>query len=132
MAIDTETPGQQLALLHSLRLRMAVVEMVFHDDAGHPLTERLQYLAPDRFEGVSARPGYDRAEPRAVLHRYGYDRAIISALADLGGLFVLHRDPRGDRVDFTDLGNVDLSFYDATGNLFCYTVTHEGLVFLAE
>lgn len=112
---------------------MAVVELVFHDgDAGHPLVEPLQYSTPERSEGVGARPGYARADPRAVLHRYHYDRAIISALAGLGGLFVLHRDPRGDRVDFPDVGNVDLSFYDVAGNLFCYTVTHEGLVFVAD
>ena len=131
-APDMGAPAQQLALLQSLRPRMAVVEMVFHDgDDGHPLAGRLRHLMPERRSGVGVRPGYPRPEPGAVLHRYAYDRAIITALADLGGLFVLHQSPRGDRVRFTDLGNVDLAFLDAAGRLLCYTVTHEGLVFVA-
>lgn len=127
------TPEEQLALLQELRPRMSTLEFVFHDgDAGHALVERLRGLAPERIQGVGARPGYQRAEPRAVLHRYAYDRSIIAALRDLGGLFIWVLDPRGDRVDLTSLGTVDLAIYDARGRLFFYTVTHEGLIFVSD
>lgn len=127
------TPEEQLALLQELRPRMSTVEFVFHDgDAGHPLVERLGGLAPERSVGVGARPGYQRSEPRAVLHRYAYDRSIIAALRDLGGLFIWVIHPRGDRVELTGLGTVDLSIYDTRGRLILYTVTHEGLIFVRD
>lgn len=125
------SPKDQLGLLHQLRPRMSRLEFVFHDgDAGHPLADELGGLSPERTEGVGPRPGYHRAEPRAVLHRYAYDRSIIAALRDLGGLFTLVTGPRGDRVELTDLGNVDLAVYDSSGRLLCYTITHEGLFFV--
>lgn len=127
------TPAEQLALLHELRPRMSTLEFVFHNgDAGHPLVERLGGLAPERRLGVGARPGYQRAEPKAVIHRYAYDRSIIAALRDLGGLFSWVIHPRGDSVDWTALGDVDLAAYDSRGRLFLYTVTHEGLIFLRD
>lgn len=127
------TPEEQLALLQRLRPRMSTLEFVFHDgDAGHPLVEQLSGLATERVQGVGARPGYQRAEPRAVLHRYAYDRSIIAALRDLGGLFSWVSHPRGDRVEPTGLDTVDLAIYDVRGRLFFYTVTHEGLIFVRD
>lgn len=127
-------PKDQLALLHDLRSRMAVLEFVFHDgDAGHPLVDALSHLHPERSMDVGVRPGYRRSPaPGSVLHRYVYDRGIITALRDLGGLFTSVSHPRGDRVEWTRLGNVDLSAYDAIRRLFLYTVTHEGLVYVAD
>lgn len=131
--VDAPSPEDQLALLQTLRPRMSSLEFVFHDgDAGHPLAERLSHLHPERSEEVGVRPGYQRAAHGAVLHRYTYDRGIITALGDLGGLFTHVSHPRGDRVEWTRLGDVDLSAYDAAGRLFLYTVTHEGLVFVAD
>lgn len=78
--------------------------------------------------GVGARPGYPRPHPRAVLHRYRYDRAILRALIDLGGLFEYVSDPLGDTVRFTRLGNVDVTFLDQTDAVLGSTVTHEGLI----
>ncbi|USQ79280.1 hypothetical protein NF556_16960 [Ornithinimicrobium faecis] len=127
------TPEEQLALLQELRPRMSRLEFVFHDgDAGHPLVDRLRDLGPERIEGVGPRPGYQRAEPKAVLHRYAYDRSIIAALRDLGGLFTWVLHPYGDSVELTSLDTVDLAIYDARGRLFFYTVTHEGLIFVRD
>lgn len=112
---------------------MSSLEFVFHaGDAGHPLADALRGLRPERTEGVGVRPGYHRAEPGAVLHRYDYDRTIIRALDDLGGLFTVVTGPRGDHVEWTALGDVDLSVSDARGALLLYTVTHEGLLFVAD
>lgn len=127
------TPQEQIALLQELRPRMATLEFVFHyGAAGHPLVDALDELGPERIEGVGPRPGYQRADPKAVLHRYAYDRSIIIALRDLGGLFTWLTHPHGAHVEQTALGDVDLAIYDTRGRLFCYTVTHEGLIFLRE
>lgn len=130
--VAAPSPDDQLAVLHDLRPRMSVLEFVFHDgDEGHPLAAALRSLGPERTEGVGVRPGYQRAEPRAVLHRYAYDRSIIAALRDLGALFTHVSGPRGDSVEWSALGDVDLVARDKHGRLFLYTVTHEGLVFVA-
>lgn len=127
------SPDDQLAVLHGLRPRMSVIEFVFHQgDAEHPLAAALSDLGPERTVGVGPRPGYQRAAPKDVLHRYAYDRSIIAALRDLGGLFTLVTGPRGDHVEWTELGDVDLAAYDRSARLFLYTVTHEGLIFLAD
>ncbi|USQ75570.1 hypothetical protein [Ornithinimicrobium cryptoxanthini] len=129
--VAAPSPDDQLAVLHDLRPRMSVLEFVFHHgDTGHSLAAALSGLGPERTVGVGPRPGYQRADPKAVLHRYAYDRSIIAALRDIGGLFTLVTSPRGDRVEWTELGDVDLAIYDRSGRLFLYTVTHEGLIFV--
>ena len=55
----------------------------------------------------------------------------IAALRDLGALFTHVSGPRGDSVEWSALGDVDLVARDKHGRLFLYTVTHEGLVFVA-
>lgn len=83
----------QVQWMRSLRPRTASIEFVFpDDDADHPLAQALAWLAPIRRVGVGARPGYQRPQPSAVLHRYRYDRAIL-AVDDLGGIFRVRRGP---------------------------------------
>ena len=119
--------------MQSLRPRTASIELVFHDsDTDHPLTEALAWLAPVRQVGVGERPGYSRPQPAAVLHRYPYDRTILQALDGLGGLFEHVPTPSGDRVQFTALGNVDVSFLDRSGAIIGSTVTHEGLILMPQ
>jgi len=125
-AMDRES---QMAWMQSLRHKTATVELLFHDgDAGHSLTHELAWLSPLRQEGVGARPGYQRPQPTAILHRYPYNRAILHALNELGGLFEYVTAPTGDTVNFTRLGNVDVTFLDYSGKVLGSTVTHEGLV----
>lgn len=126
-------PGMDLAgqraWMQSLRPRTAAVELVFHiDDATHPLTQELAWLAPVHQHGVGTRPGYPRPQPRAVLHRYPYDRAVVRALDGLGGLFEWVSAPRGDTVRLTRLGDVDVTFLDSSDTVLGSTVTHEGLI----
>lgn len=129
LAIPGLDRAAQVAWMQSLRPRATTIELLFHDsDVSHPLTLELAWLVPARQEGVGARPGYPRPHPRAVLHRYRYDRAILRALIDLGGLFEYVSDPLGDTVRFTRLGNVDVTFLDQTDAVLGSTVTHEGLI----
>lgn len=124
------TPSDQSELWRQLRPRTAVVELVFHaGDSGHPLAESLAWLHPSRTVGAGMRVGYSRPQHAAVLHRYAYDRAIFTALDDLGGLFTCSASPAGDRVDFTHIGDVDLTLLDGRGQVLAATVTHEGLIF---
>jgi hypothetical protein len=117
----------------SLRSQAAHIELPFHDgDTGHPLSGPLAWLKPSRPVGVGARPGYSRAQPSAGLHRYPYDRAILQALEDLGGIFEYVSNPTGDLVRFTPLGNVDVTFLDRNGLVIGSTVTHEGFVLLPK
>ncbi|MBB5750333.1 hypothetical protein GGQ69_002672 [Micrococcus sp. TA1] len=117
--------------MRSLRSATAYIELVFHDgDNEHPLSRTLAWLDPIRQIGVGARPGYQRPQPSAVLHRYSYDRAILHALEELGGIFEYVSTPTGDRVRFTRLGNVDVTFLDRHGSVLGSTVTHEGLILL--
>lgn len=121
--------GAQLEWMRSLRPRTAFIELVFCDgDDSHPLVGRLSVLKPSRRKGVGVRPGYSRSQPDAVLLRYRYDREIVRALEDLGGFFSYVATPTGDQIHETDLGNVDVAFLDAGGDLLGATVTHEGLV----
>ena len=115
--------------MRSLRSTTAYIELVFHGgDNEHPLSRTLAWLDPVRQIGVGARPGYQRPQPSAVLHRYFYDRAILQALEDLGGIFEYVSTPTGDLVRFTRLGNVDVTFLDRHGSVLGSTVTHEGLI----
>jgi hypothetical protein len=117
--------------MQSLRASTAHIELLFHDgDTDHPLSSTLAWLNPSRRVGVGIRPGYRRPQPSAVLHHYPYDRAIVRALDDLGGIFQYVRDPAGDVVRFTGLGNVDITFVDRSGSILGSTVTHEGLVLM--
>jgi hypothetical protein len=119
----------QLQWMRSLRSRAAHIELLFHDgDTDHPLPSTLAWLNPSRRVGVGERPGYRRPQPSAVLNRYPYDRTILHALEDLGGLFEYASTPTGDLVRFTRLGNVDVTFLDRRGSVLGSTVTHEGLV----
>lgn len=119
----------QAQWMESLRPRTTTVELLFHDgDTDHPLTHELAWLSPLRQVGVGARPGYPRPQPTAVLHRYPYDRAILRALNDLGGLFEYVSAPTGDTVSFTRLGNVDVTFLDHANTVLGSTVTHEGFI----
>lgn len=123
--------ASQLEWMRSLRSQTAQIEMVFHNgDDQHPFVEELAWLNPHRQVGVDVRPGYERPQPKAVLHRYPYDRAIIRALVDLGGFFVPISSPHGDRVEYTGLGNVDITFLDQRGVVLGATVTHEGLILM--
>lgn len=120
---------EQSTLVQGLRPRTATVEFVFHTpDVGHPLAVALESLHPERRVGVGVRPGYSRPDPGAVLHRYRYDRAIFSALDQLGGLFTRAGTPRGERTGFTELGNLDVALLDADGNILLATVTHEAMI----
>jgi hypothetical protein len=117
--------------MHSLRSKTAHIELLFHDgDTDHPLARTLAWLDPSRRIGVGARPGYQRPQPSAILHRYSYDRAILQALEDLGGIFEYVSAPTGDLVRFTGLGNVDVTLLDRHGSVLGSTVTHEGLILL--
>ena len=117
--------------MQSLRSQAAHIELLFHDgDADHPMIRTLAWLNPRRQVGVGVRPGYHRPQPSAVLHRYPYDRAILQALEELGGIFDYVSTPNGDVVQFTGLGNVDVTFLDRSGTVLGSTVTHEGLVLL--
>ncbi|MEV7649157.1 hypothetical protein [Arthrobacter sp. NPDC089319] len=119
--------------MQSLRPRTASIELVFLDgDTNHPLTGALAWLTPIRQVGVGERPGYQRPQSAAVLHRYPYDRTILQALDGLGGLFEHIPSPSGDRVQFTTLGNVDVSFLDRSGAIIGSTVTHEGLILMRQ
>lgn len=121
--------AEQVQWKRSLRPRTASIELVFHDgDANHLLATALAWLAPLRHVGVGARPGYQRPQPSAVLHRYRYDRSILQAVADLGGLFEYVSAPTGDSVTFTRVGNVDVTFLDHSDTVIGSTVTHEGLI----
>lgn len=121
----------QLKWMQSLRPRTAYIELVFHDsDTGHPLTTTLAWLSPSRQVGVGVRPGYQRPQPSAVLHRYPYDRAVIRALDELGGIFQIISTPTGELTRFTGLGNVDVSFLDRHDIVIGSTVTHEGLILM--
>ena len=129
---DFDRDAQQ-QWIQSLRPLTASIELVFHDgDTDHPLTDALAWLAPLRQVGVGDRPGYPRPQPTAVLHRYPYDRTILQALDGLGGLFEYVPTPSGDRVQFTALGNVDVSFLDHNGTIIGSTVTHEGLILMPQ
>ena len=119
----------QATWMESLRPRTTTIELLFHDgDTDHPLTHGLAWLSPIRQVGVGARPGYPGPQPNAVLHRYPYDRAILHALNGLGGLFEYVSAPTGDTVNFTRLGNVDVTFLDHSDTVLGSTVTHEGLI----
>jgi hypothetical protein len=84
--------------MRSLRSRTAHIELLFHDgDSAHPLTGMLAGLNPSRRVGVGVRPGYQRPQPSAVLHRYPNDRAVNRALERLGGIFEYVPDPCGGR-----------------------------------
>lgn len=119
----------QAKWMESLRPKTATIELLFHDgDTDHRLTHELEWLSPIRQEGVDARPGYLRPQPTAVLLRYPYDRAIFRALNELGGLFEYVSAATGDSVNFTRLGNVDVTFLDQSDTVLGSTVTHEGLI----
>lgn len=122
---------EYLALLQRLRPRTAFVEFVAHDaDLADSLSDRLAPFDPERTIGVGPRPGYARPEPRAVLLRCRYHRDLFALLRSFDGFFDYEESPRGDRVTLTELGNADVSFFEESGRLLCYTVTHEGLVFV--
>ena len=55
--------------------------------------------------------GYSRPRPNSSLHRYAYDREIIRAIDELGGLFAA--DPALE--PFSGLGDVDVVFVDSRG-----------------
>lgn len=115
--------------MRALRSRIAAIELVFHQgDDDHPLTARLAALGADRQVGVGPRPGYTRPEPAAVLHRYRYDREILTAIDELGGLFEPVTTRFGESARFTALGDVDVVFLDSSGRVIGATVTHEGLI----
>lgn len=119
----------QLEWMQSLRARTATIELVFHDgDADSKLAEKLKHLNPTREIGVGKLPGYEKPAPHAVLHRYAYDRGILEAIEELGGLFENTSTKQGDNTEFTQLGNVDVTFRDEHGNVLGATVTHEGLI----
>jgi hypothetical protein len=119
--------------MQSLRPRTASIERVFLDgDTDHPLADALAWLEPIRQVGVGERPGYLRSQPAAVLHRYPYDRTILQALDRLGGLFEHAPTQSGDRVLFTALGDVDVSFLDRNGAIIGSTVTQEGLILIPQ
>lgn len=129
VAIPALDRQSQMAWMQSLRPRTATIELLFHDgDSDHPLTHELAWLSPRRQAGVGPRPGYQRPQPIAILHRYPYHREVLHALDELGGLFEFVTDPTGDTVNFTRLGNVDVTFPDCSGKVLGSTVTHEGLV----
>jgi len=121
----------QLEWMQSLRSRTAHIELLFHDgDTHHPLTSTLAWLDPSRRVGVGSRPGYSRPQPSALLHCYPYDRSILQAVDDLGGIFEYVSASSGDVVRFTGLGNVDVTFCDRLGSVLGSTVTHEGLILM--
>jgi hypothetical protein len=121
----------QLEWIQSLRSRTAHIELLFHDgDADHLLTSTLAWLDSSRCVRVGARPGYGRPQPSAVLHRYPYDRSILQALDDSGGIFEYVSASSGDVVRFTGLGNVDVTFCDRLGSVLGSTVTREGLILM--
>ena len=123
------TRAAQTDWLRQLRSRTTHVELLFHDgDGGHPLTDALAWLNPSRSVDVGLRPGYSRRQDSAVLHRYPYDRAIFKALEDLGGLFLYSSAPAGDHVEFTGLGNIDVTLLDERDEVLVSTVTHEGVI----
>ncbi|MBM6545686.1 hypothetical protein JNO54_05975 [Janibacter sp. YIM B02568] len=105
VAIPGMDRAAQVAWMQSLRSKASTIELVFHDgDVDHPLTKQLAWLSPTRQEGVGARPGYPRPQPTAVLHRYPYDRGILRALNEVGGLFDYVSAPTGDTVRLPNWG----------------------------
>lgn len=112
---------EQSAWMRALRAHTATIEFVFNEgDAGHPLVDRLAHLVSTRTEGVSAGTGYARPRPRAVRRRFPYDRDIVHAIEEFGGLFTA----RG----FSDLGDVDVVFRDEHDLVLGATVAHEGML----
>ncbi len=119
--------------MKSLRAQTTTVELVFHDgDADNPLAEKLKRLMPVREIGVGKRPGYQKPAPHAVLHRYAYDREVLRAIEELGGLFTYASTATGETVNFSHLGNVDVAFIARDGAVLGATVTHEGLILRPE
>ena len=111
--------------MQSLRPRISHIKFVFNNgDDGHALLEHLGHLSSTRTVGVGAGNGYSRPRLTAVKHRFAYDRDILRALERLGGLF-----PDAASADsWTGLGDVDLVFLDARGNVLGATVTHERMI----
>ena len=126
-----------LALLDRIRPRTAALEFVVPgavsdvrgrlETADVPLLAQLKPFDPETREGAGPRPGYPQADPTALTIRVRYDRGVFALLRRYSNLFAYLTSPRGDRVEFTEWGNVDLLCYDAAGRVVLATVTHEGL-----
>lgn len=116
------TRDSQRAWLAALRSRIAHIEFVVNDESSaDPLLARLAHLPSTRTVGVGPGNGYSRARPASVVHRFAYDREILRALEELGGLFA----EEGSAAPWTQLGDVDVVLRDAANRAIGATVTHE-------
>ena len=119
------TRDAQRAWLAALRPRTAQLEFVANNEsAADPLLARLAHLPSILTVGVGPGNGYSRLRPTAVVHRFAYDREILRALEELGGLFA----EEGSAAPWTELGDVDLVLRDAQGRAIGATVTHERML----
>lgn len=95
--------------------------------AHHPLLDALAPFDPQTREGAGPRPGHPDPDPAALTVRVRHDRGVFEVLRGYENLFTYVASPRGDRVEFTDLGDVDVLCYDAAGDVVLATVTREGI-----
>lgn len=123
-----------LAVLERLRPRAATIEFVLHPQEGEQaLADRLADWVIETRQGVPPRPGYAKPDPKATLLVVRAHREVFAVLRSYEGFFrLLPGTPgrgTGDRVEFTEFGNVDVVFLDQAGRIIFWTVTHEGLAF---
>ena len=114
--------------MHSLRPQTARIEVIFEDgDTNHPLTTLLAHLDSTRTVGVDGYL-YGHPRPKAVKRSYAHDRDIIRAIESLGCFWPDAHSPAHSPAQWTELGNVDVVFLDAKGQVLGATITHERMI----
>lgn len=132
MELILPTIEEQRALLTSLRPRTAWLEWVVRRGvSAEPLAALLDGFDPVRTTGVAPRPGYPKPDPDATVLLCRSHRDLFARLAE-AGLFTVEHDRRGDRVEATAVGLVDIGFLDDRQRLLCSTVTHAGIIHLLD
>lgn len=120
-----------LALLDAMAKRADTVDFIV-TDSGPPnaegdFRERLQGTAPLERRQVRSWPGMESGSARGELFRYRAQPRLWRVLRTYSGFFDLQITPQGDRVDWTEFGNVDVVFRGRAG-VIGYVTTHEGIV----
>lgn len=118
------SPARQLEWIDSIRTATATIEFLTWQSP-----DELDDNCPWRgmpFEvthGTGPRPGYLNRQPNVWVYRVPYDRSLIFAMQDAGGLFGTAQDGGLDQWN-----DVDVYFLDARGLVIGAVVSHEGIV----
>lgn len=129
-ALWIDSPERYQTLISALSSSAESVDFITEEGAGgveSDLPGRLAGVDPVESARVTGWPGMELSNSSGELRRYRATRPIWAALRSYPGFFDRRHTPRGDVVQFTEFGNVDVVFR-LHSDVICYVTTHEGLV----